>query len=335
MIARWTIGLIVGTAIIWLSSPLFVRSYLPREINRGVLTLPAGESYRWRSEGYATSAIGRFGIVGQSSTVEVPSGKQSVALWGDSQAEGVCVDDDQKIFALANARAANRLVVIPLARSGDAAKDWLMQIPFVEKELGVSKHLLLITELSDLADAVHPEPPQLPRTNAMVRWLPDFAIHAARNLLTQADGVTPRRLRLKVGVQALAATPEIGQQRDRLKPGLRKLPSPIDWNSVLQSIKQTSSQPIIILYAPQLPRVMANQIVTKDSDYESFSRLQIAANFEQIQVIDLRERLRESAQRNDWPHGFHNGRIGSGHLNVTGNRIVADAICEVLQSENR
>ncbi|KAA1261722.1 hypothetical protein LF1_42770 [Rubripirellula obstinata] len=369
MIARWTIGFVAGTAVIWLTSPLFVRSYLPREINRGVLTLPAGESYRWRSEGYATSKIGDLGMVGHhpvakvaktfgtsipTSIVTAPKVTASivtapkvlatsatlpsvVALWGDSQAEGVCVDDEQKIFSLANDQVAGQASVIPLARSGDTAGDWLQQIPFAEKELGVSAHLFLITELSDLAFAADPilKTAELPKTNAVVSWLPDFAIHAARNVLTQDDGVTPRRLRFNVGVQALAATPKIDQQPNRLKPRLQQWSQSTDWNKALRSIKQTTDQPVAIVYAPQLPRVMGNKIIFADNEQESFTRLKLAAKSEQIPVIDLRDRLRESAQQNRWPHGFHNGRIGSGHLNVTGNQIVAEAIISILQNQNR
>jgi hypothetical protein len=40
-------------------------------------------------------------------------------------------------------------------------------------------------------------------------------------------------------------------------------------------------------------------------------------------VIDTREQLRRSAQQGRWPHGFHNGYIGQGHLNAVGNSLVA------------
>jgi hypothetical protein len=316
---NWTIGFIAGTAIVWLTSPLFVRSYLPREVNRGVLTLPAGASYRWRAEGYASSSIGRFGMVGIPwSALQSPGPR--IALWGDSQAEGVCVRDDQKIFSLAN--LGSDLIVLPLARSGDDASDWLQQIRFAENELGVSAHVFLVTELSDLAtvdlDSV-PAAQVSASMNAAIRWLPDFIIHAARNLLMQDDGVTPRRLRFSVG----PVLPVVFRAVDP--------PKSTDWDRVLQSIQQATDQPVIIFYAPQLPSVVGNRVVAVDGDQESFARLQLGASSDQFRVVDLRARLRNSAEQGNWAHGFHNGRIGSGHLNRCGNQIVADAIVQAFQ----
>ncbi len=103
----------VGTGIIALTSPLFVRSYLRLRVDpvRGVWTLPPEHVYRWRSEGYADTWIGPLGMPGKRS---LPGGDDRtirVALWGDSQAEGVCVADDQKIDAQAQRIAGQQLSV--------------------------------------------------------------------------------------------------------------------------------------------------------------------------------------------------------------------------------
>ena len=37
-----------------------------------------------------------------------------------------------------------------------------------------------------------------------------------------------------------------------------------------------------------------------------------------------------SASEGDWPHGIHNGYIGSGHLNRTGNAVVARVLVKEL-----
>ena len=103
LILAWIVGSLVGTAVIAITSPLFVRSYVPLTADpvRGVWTLPEGHAYRWRSEGYADTRIGPLGMPGKTSLGPRKPDCLRVALWGDSQAEGVCVGDHQKIFAQA------------------------------------------------------------------------------------------------------------------------------------------------------------------------------------------------------------------------------------------
>ena len=331
MITRWTFGFILGTAIIWLTSPLFVRSYLPRQKNRGVLTLPVGESYRWRSEGYATSSIGEFGMVGAELTgpkgqpgrkVMTTNAKSplNVALWGDSQAEGVCVGDAEKIHSLASTESG--LTILPLARSGDDASDWLAQIAFAEKKLGAVAHVFLVTELSDLADAADPPKTESssPATNAAIAWLPDFCIQGARNILTGDNGNSLRRLRFTLG-----PTKQTKTDRASITPS-------INWHIVLNAIQAASDRRIIIIYAPQIPQVLGNRIAWNDADEDRFSLLQDAAISTPIQVVDLRDQLIASADQGNWPHGFYNGRFGSGHLNEIGNQIIADALVAAIQN---
>jgi hypothetical protein len=67
LVRRWSVGFLIATLLVGVSSPWFVRSYVPREWSdrRGVLVLQPGAQYRWRSEGYATTRIGPLGMPGQ------------------------------------------------------------------------------------------------------------------------------------------------------------------------------------------------------------------------------------------------------------------------------
>ena len=297
------------------------------------------KAYRWRSEGYATSSIGDFGMVGtELSGLSVqfePKGLANpatlpltIALWGDSQAEGVCVDDADKIFSLAS--KALGLTVLPLARSGDNASDWIEQIGFVEQELGGVAHVFLIAELSDLAAAV--DPPKIessnPAANSAITWLPDFVIQGARNLLTGDDGVSIRQLRFSLG-----PAKKVPAKQSQPHPIAKAVP--IDWDVVLGSIQAATDRRIVILYAPQIPQVLGDRIASQDADQDSFTKLTKAASSTPIQIVDLRDRLIASADQGNWPHGFHNGRIGSGHLNEIGNQIIADALVDAIQNEDR
>jgi len=137
LMTNWLRGIVVGTILVAVTSPLFVRSYLPREIDpiRGVAVMPAGATYRWRFEGYADSHIGPLGMVGKTDISEPTSNTVRIALWGDSQAEGVCVPDRDKLFKQLERRYAPRVEVFPLARSGDNVADWVAQIPAVAAAL--------------------------------------------------------------------------------------------------------------------------------------------------------------------------------------------------------
>ena len=145
IIKHWMFGLIAGTIVIGVTSPLFVRSYPVRVWDdvRQRFVYPTSLRYRWRSEGYASSAVGPHGMMGQTRLDEFDA-DQTIALWGDSQAEGVCVDDEDKLFSLIEQRIPGS-VVLPFAVSGDDAIDWITQFSLVEKCVkgGPARHLTL------------------------------------------------------------------------------------------------------------------------------------------------------------------------------------------------
>lgn len=332
MFLRWSIGMVVGTAIVWASSPWFVRSYLPRQQNRvvgqnpGVATLPADAIYRWRSEGYATSWIGKHGMVGADPQwVSKPNASTTIALWGDSQAEGVCVPDSEKIAARIS-QIAN-VNVLPLGSSGDDVSNWLPQIPFAEIRLGANLHLFMIAELSDLKVS-QADPTSRQRlgstVNQWIAWVPDFVVHAARNVFLGEDRATLRKLRFGVGPVVDNEAIETNQNSNRL----------IDWNRSLSDIRQRTDQSVVLVYAPQLPLVIGDEVRFDDDDDRTFQEIQTLAPEHGIQVVDMRPLFREAARDGNWAHGFHNGRIGSGHLNAIGNRLIAEEVQRLLSGKS-
>ena len=89
LVITWVLGAVIGTLLVGVTSPLFVRSYVPLQADRvrNVWTLPPNHTYRWRSEGYADTRIGPHGMPGRTSLAGPKSSHVRVALWGDSQAE--------------------------------------------------------------------------------------------------------------------------------------------------------------------------------------------------------------------------------------------------------
>jgi len=324
---RWVLGGLVATLLVGLTSPLFVRSYLPRVVDpvRQVVVLQAGQPYRWRSEGYATTWVGPRGMPGRQSIPPMQSDAFRIAIWGDSQAEGVCVADAQKLHTQLERAAAGQgrsLVVLPFARSGDDGSDWISQMPRVETAFHVDQHLLLLAQWEDLAAVLNP-----PKTEARPRLqsrlattLPAFVIEAARRLVSDAND-QPRKLRFSPGPMSPPAA-----TWSTSKPGPRET----DWGVALRALAETTRRPIVIVYAPVLPHITAGQVRSDDPQESVFRSVQAEVAKYQITLVDVREAMRESARQGRWPHGFHHGRIGSGHLNPIGYRLIADQIVDAL-----
>lgn len=315
LVVHWIVGALAGTVIIAITSPLFVRSYLPRELNRDVRTLPANSTYRWRSEGYADTQIGPLGMPGKTSIRARSDDVTRVALWGDSQSEGVCVCDEHKIFAWADRLGGGRCEVFPFARSGDNAADWLAQLPLVEERLSIDLHVFQIVELSDL-QAASDGPRRVVSNDEAIdqiaKWLPAFIIQAVRNLATDADRTTHRTLRFSLGPVSAPGHPPPSDFEHHF-----------DWSASFRAIATATNRPVLILYAPRVPQIMDGKVEFDDPEADEFVAMRESARSAGFFVADASESLRKSARLRAWPHGFHNGRIGSGHLNEIGNRIVA------------
>lgn len=322
LMVTWLIGSIVGTLLIAVTSPLFVRSYLRRDIEplRGVRAMPVGSTYRWRSEGYANTLIGQFGMPGKTTHGQPSQDVLRIALWGDSQAEGVSVADDQKLFAQVEQISGGNLAVFPLARSGDDVSDWVKQIPGVQRELAIDLHVVLIVDLPDLLiretkqiDAVSPE---------IITNLPAFLIQSSRNLITDAQRGTIRKLRFTAGP---IDKPPIPVSRQTV---LAK-----DWKGSIQRLRDSTDKPILVVYAPPSPHITAGTLRFGNEAAEEFATIKTIAEDQGLRVINVHEALCESARSGRWPHGFHNGQIGSGHLNAVGYAVIAKAIGAAVESE--
>lgn len=335
LFARWILGGIGGTLLVWATSPLFVSSIQVLQFNatRGAYVHPPGSKIRWRSEGYATTQIGPAGMPGQTASPTAPSTQTRIALWGDSQLEGVCVADTEKIFYLAGEIAGSVPQLrapqfLPLARSGETIVEWYRQMPAVEQAFDPAAHVIVLTELSDLEPAVYwddagPGAASPLATPAWRLWLarqrPDFLSRAARNLIRDPLSGGVRKLRFAVGP---VQPPE---------PPLPDPPLGVDqWRSMLARLQQRAGRPVLIVYAPQIPAIVGGRVVTEDPHDAGFENLLAASADSPVRVIDVRPDLIAAADEGAFPHGFHNGRPGVGHLNERGNRIVAEAICTGL-----
>ena len=284
------------------------------------------------------------------------------ALWGDSQAEGVCVSDDEKLWAAivqqwdaarsttgdprGNARRlSERIDVLPFAASGDDGWDWCEQLAPVEQAWGVQGHLILIAELADLrvlADSAR----RRPRTDESVpvetagtrrswlRFAPNFVVHAARGLLLDGQSQELRRLRFRPG--PLTVSPSAAEQPPFPPSSVERdsgAPTTADaaerWQAIAGRLRRQSDQPILLIYAPLRPLVVDGHVLWDRPEPIDPAWIQILRDHD-IGWIDCYDALVEMARSGDFPHGFHNGRIGNGHLNAAGYRVIARHICESI-----
>lgn len=346
MIVRWLIGLSLGTLIIAATSPWFVRSYVPRrydEIRHRVLLSP-GESYRWRAEGYATTEIGPHGMMGRMTLPNAISSNavrtDVIALWGDSQAEGVCVADSRKLWSQLQSELQIRTAtehrprpvqVLPMASSGDDVSNWVAELGRSEAGFGVNEHVILLCEMVDLMGSIAPidewkdvDSAGLERMNEVTRWVPDFVLHAGRNLFTDPNTLAARRLRFG-----------IGPVRRNNEPTPVRFEADVDRAAAerwilanLSALRDATDQPIWVVYAPRCPVIMDGTLRWNDPDEVLWSILLQNAAGHEIKLVDCRPAFRESVRRGVFPHGFQNGRIGNGHLNSVGYRLITREFAE-------
>lgn len=319
---RWIVGSLAGTLIVWVTSPLFVRSYHAKVYDPigPSRVYPAGTAYRWRSEGYATTVFGPHGMPGRQ-TLPEPNASRVIALWGDSQAEGVGVADQDKLWRLLQtslAGDAGSVDVLPLAHSGDDAADWTRGFDATEKLLGVTEHFLLVCELDDLVPLAQQVPDSMAgmlsaSDDLMLDHVPDFFIHAARGLLFQSDSVELRRLRFGLGPVDNA----VEMLTDRLVESA-SFPA----TEIASQLAGATTQPITLLYAPRVPVIMGGEVRRTDPQEDAFKLLTGELRRNGVRVIDCRDALLDSAHKGVFPHGFQNGVIGNGHLNAAGYRAI-------------
>ncbi|MEO1528134.1 MAG: hypothetical protein AAFX06_22115 [Planctomycetota bacterium] len=317
---RWLVGLSIGTCLIAVTSPLFVRSYVPREVDslRKVAVLQPGSTYRWRREGYATTAIGPHGMFGVDSVES--NATLTLALWGDSQAEGACVADHEKIATMVKRLGDGSLHVLSFARSGDDCNDWIAQIPRVESAIGIDAHVFLVSEFSDWqVDVAEPNEHVDERLNGVSRFLPDFVVQAARNVVVTGNGDTRRVLRFRPGPMPSHDSLQASNETDAETDSLDAI------RANVERVRDSTTKHCLFVLATEPP-----DVATGGGELSNDSRTARAFGGQQeglgrLDLIDLTSTLQSSPRAS---RGFQNGQLGVGHLNAQGNRIIAQGVVE-------
>lgn len=338
LLRRWLIGLLGSWCIVWFAAPWALNSILVRDKvpELGTIGLRVGDEVRWRSEGWATTRVGRYGLSGYQPRTDAPrTDSPVIAIYGDSQVEGHCVNDADKIcnqvVQLTEQKWDRAWDCVPLARSGAAANTWVQWLPRVEKLMQPRWHVWIVTELSDLdldqprestsSDVWSAPSPLWIRTASDWHAAALFTI-ARRLALDHSTGQT-RHLRFSPGKVTMRAPEFQGPDVvDRISAHTAEQ---------LRTLNDQLRGRLVILYSPAVPAVDPGvQFDARDPLWEDFA-MQIG---DSIRLIDLRpEYDRLWQEKHQMPRGFHNGQPYSGHLNRAGNSVIAQVIVERLLAD--
>jgi len=295
------------------------------------ITLREGDLIRWRSEGWADTRIGPHGLPGWAAN----DATTRVILWGDSQVEGFCVNDREKLAAqciqVANQKYQAAIDCLPMGRSGSDATDWSRIMERADELWDPAYHVWVVTELSDLI-AITSTDQGKPMTGSWAAESPaviclakkvhaDAAFQAARKFLFDSTTGGLRSLRWAVG--PVVKPTEVTNEAD-----------PEFINALLQKtrdritlINKRFDRRLLLVYAPAVPRVRG-ELVLGHPDDEAWNAF-VAMASDEIHIIDLRESFRELwSESGKFARGFHNGSASDGHLNRFGNYLVANAIVD-------
>lgn len=330
IILQWAIGLIGSWLCVWIFGPWFVNSILVRvqDAELQSVTLREGDRVRWRSEGWATTLIGPHGLPGWR-----PSDAATrMVVWGDSQVEGLCVEDEEKIAAQCIQLAAEQywqtVDCLPMGRSGSDAGDWARTIERADRLWTPVLHVWVVTELSDLF-AIASEQPEAPvrgtwssESSSLIRLSKrlgaDALFQAARKMFFDPETGSVRSLRWSVGPDS--------------KSMVKTAPTPM--GPLIQEVCQRVAaindrlhNRLLIVYVPAVPRIM-NEIDFEHPDDPVWNAFEAAIQ-DKVSFIDLRTKLSESwRETGRFARGFHNGTPSDGHLNREGNRIIASGVVD-------
>ncbi len=328
-VRQWLIGLLGSWCIVWFAAPWALNSILVRDETPELQTigLRTGDQLRWRSEGWATTQVGQYGLSGYQPV----SGAPVVAIYGDSQVEGHCVNDVDKLCNQVNRLTAQRgpqaWNCVPLARSGADAMLWAKWIPLAEQLWQPHWHVWIVTELSDLKLSQQLSVTQNDIWSApSPRWVRLASDYGAEALFT--------------AVRRLAIDSSTGRRRElRWKPGKVSFPAPsstarepagVDDETITRCLelnRQLQGR-LIILYAPAVPEVQPT--IRFDHPDAAWDEL-VASAGDKLRLIDLRPSFETRwEQYQELPRGFHQGQPYSGHLNRAGNGVIAETIARLL-----
>jgi hypothetical protein len=337
----FSILFIMGVSAIFLNSE---RSYewepgLNRYINK------PGTIFNMRSEGWATTHIGKYDIPGIPDIKSIEGTK--VTIWGDSYIEAWQVNDEAKtasvLTKIAREYGSEDFMAFSVGHSGDCVADYYFGIPKYENIIqDIRTHFIVITCQQDILPDQHLYPHSLFISEPAVKliegvpFLPngnfqrikalfhkyglDFIIH----IYNSAGNISMRFV-------PNANTPEI-QNIKETDFGDKQI---IAWRYLLEELRKQTKAKIVFVYCPSVPSIVEGRISYENKDEIVLKKFADECAKAQIDFIDMTDLFCDYYRKTGkFPRGFANSRPAAGHFNANGHRIVAEKIFTYLLKEN-
>lgn len=348
----WTAGGLIAVLLLWGITAVTLNSRVEQvfdsELGR-VVSRPMSVR-QYRTEGWATTHYGRYGIPGISDVRRTPG--QKVMIWGDSHVEAQEVEDSQKTAVVANnlgllQHVSNTVSFISWGESGACFANHCFDIPRYERVFPyLTKHYIVMSFTrrafpndqrsssalfleKDGNYQIIEKPVKLPSARS-VAWrqrLTRAGLHVFFDLYKKFSLSMIAQLRFRVG-----PVPRVVSDRDLPPFDMEYTKRGFTW--ILKEIKLKTSSQVSVVYIPEVPKIVGGRIVydPHELDSEEVSRKDVFRNVcqsEGIGFIDLADSFCDVARKdNVFPRGFRNTRPSEGHLNALGHRLVAEAIVE-------
>ena len=343
-VRRWALGFVVGTLVMWAVSFHFLRSVIPyvrSPITDSVIPTE-GHAHDFRTEGWATTHFGKYGIGGITDVTAVSGPK--VAIWGDSHVQGLHVADGDKVAQQVTQISADDGIPVTgvgIALGDRVVGDYCFQLSRYERIVDPRCHFIVLgNDMSDVCpDGLvflskpkfhfrdrnfHPPMTGGRARGILERWRLRFLWRAMRVSLKTGPGLAEwRKFRFSVGpMPSVIPDPKRSDPTGCLDA----------WRYLLKEIRQQTSRPVIFIYTPETPFIEKGRVRFDDPAGPMAEGFKNACRTVGIAFIDLTRDFEEFYRRTGvFPRGFHNGFISRGHWNEHGHRLVAEAIVRYLR----
>lgn len=368
--ARWLFAGILSLGVIWGVTAFFTENLYPRnwspELERNVPV--TGSYFQKRTEGWATTRFGEFGLPGISGPLprEVPK----VLIWGDSFVQGFHVPDEDKLAnrltgLIEGDPELKRIQGLATAQNGWSVADFVFHIPHYEEALGnPALHVIHLHTLEDIYPDRNPEhrlslflsEPELhfERYDNEFRELEEpvresssekmlmaaraqFFARTGGRLLSSLRG---QGLRFHLGRQRRGSHGEeegIAGWSDLLDPDWVDSEPPREaWRFALDRLYESAEAPVLVVYVPVTPTLFRGQVSTRNPEEKLIPSFSEVCDRSGVHFVSAERSFLEywKSSGGEFPHGFSNSRPWEGHYNREGHRLVAEVIYEWVKENS-
>ena len=108
-----------------------------------------------------------------------------------------------------------------------------------------------------------------------------------------------------------------------------------DIRGVCKALKKSAGTiPLLIVYAPTVPRIDKNRLLFSDEETVFAQELENSCLENQIDFLNMESIFCEDFKKNrKFTSGFFNTPPGEGHMNSRGHKLVADTITKYLSGK--